>query len=249
MLEITLVALGFLLGLVDTAIGMGYGTIGTPALLAAGVPPLTAVPSILFSQAAEAIVGVLGHKRLKNLKIKRGSRDLSILARLSSFGIAGTIIAVFAAISMPKAYLTLYISMLVTAMGIMMLMKRRIKFSWKKVNIISFICGFNKAISGGGYGPVATTGLVAAGHKPKNSIAITLFSVVIINIAAFVLYLAGHSIAIDYIVLACLTAGAVAGAFFGPLVTSAALVNRYGKKLVGACAIVLGVLTMLTIIH
>ncbi|MGC8730610.1 MAG: sulfite exporter TauE/SafE family protein [Candidatus Micrarchaeia archaeon] len=243
MIGVLLLVLGFVLGLIDTAIGMGYGTIGTPVLLIAGIPSFLAVPAILFSQTMEAMVGAFGHARLKNLDLKRGSKDIDILIRLSCFGIGGTIIAVLVAINIPKVYVTIYIGLLVIAMGIIMIMKSRMKFSWEKVDIISFISGFNKAISGGGYGPIATTGLVAAGHAPKNSIAITLLSVVIINITAFFVYMASHLI-VDYLVPICLSVGAVAGAFFGPLIARRAIANQYGRKIIGICAIILGMLTI-----
>ncbi len=236
-------ALGFLLGLIDTAIGMGFGTIGTPLLLIEGFSSLTAVPAVLVSQAIAATTGVFMHRRFKNVKLERSSKDLAIGLRLIGFGVIGTIIAVFVAISIPKLYLTLYIGILVTAMGFIILMKRKIAFSWKKIDLISFISGFNKAISGGGYGPVATTGLVASGHEPKSSVGVTLFSVIIINTTAFVIYLMAHALK-DYPLILYLTLGAVLGAFVGPRITTKAIANRYGKMAVGICAIALGIITI-----
>jgi len=55
-LIVPIVAFSFVCELVDSSLGMGYGTTLTPVLLLLGYEPLDVVPAVLFS---EFITGVL----------------------------------------------------------------------------------------------------------------------------------------------------------------------------------------------
>jgi uncharacterized protein len=234
---------GFLLAAMDTALGMGFGTLGTPILLIIGLSSKLAVPSILIAQAISATFGFALHNRYKNVNLlSLGSKDQKIAIRMVSFGVIGTIIAVIIAISIPKIYLNTYIGLLIIVMGGILLLRSKTAFSWMKINLISFVSGFNKAISGGGYGPVATTGLIVAGHPLKNSVGITLFSVAVINVLAFILYLFSSSIT-SYGLPIFLTIGALLGAQIGPKATGA----MHSKRIRYAFAIVVIILGILTI--
>lgn len=237
---------GFLLASMDTAIGMGFGTLGTPVLLIIGFSSTLAVPSILIAQAVSATFGFVLQQRYKNVDMLRlGSKDRKIAWRLVLFGAVGSVIAVLIAISIPKIYLNTYIGLLVIAMGSIIILNMKTVFSWTKINIISFVSGFNKAISGGGYGPVATTGLVVSGHPLKNSVGITLFSVAVINVLAFALYLLSKSIT-SFELPIFLTIGALVGAQFGPRVTRVMKDRKRIRYLFAIVVIILGVLTIVT---
>jgi len=43
-------------------------------------------------------------------------------------------------------------------MGTIRLLRTRFNFSWKKIFGIEILSAFNKGISGGGFGPVVTSG-------------------------------------------------------------------------------------------
>jgi len=238
---------GFFLAAMDTALGMGFGTLGTPILLILGLSSKLAVPSILIAQAISAMFGFALHSRYKNVELLRlGTKDQRIALRMVSLGVIGTIIAVAIAISVPKIYLNTYIGLLIIVMGGILLLKAKTTFSWMKINLISFISGFNKAISGGGYGPVATTGMIVSGHPLKNSVGIALFSVAIINVLAFLLYLLSSSIT-SFGLPIFLTVGALLGAQVGPRATGAikSMRLRYAFAIV---VIILGILTIATTI-
>ncbi len=243
-LSVVLVAvLGFALACVDTSIGMGFGTLGSPILLILGYSSKLAVPSVLISQCISAFLGMMLHQKYKNVNIlKFDGMDAKIGLRLVAFGVVGVIIATFLALKLPAIYLNSYIGLLVIAMGIILLAKRKLAFSWAKINLISFVSGFNKAISGGGYGPVATTGLVVSGHPLKNSIGITLLSVAVINLTAFGIYLASQSIT-NVTLPIFLTIGAIIGSQFGPKVTKH-MDRSWITKIFAAVVIILGILTL-----
>jgi len=84
-------------------------------------------------------------------------------------------VAVLIALKLPVFYLKLYISLLVVAMGIIIVArhKTRNEFSWKKIMGLGVLASFNKGISGGGYGPLIVSGQILSGVETKNSIGIT----------------------------------------------------------------------------
>ena len=82
------------------------------------------------------------------------TRDLKVVFVVTSLGILVTIIAALTAISIPKVALKTYIGVLVLAMGIILLLRTRFNFSWKKILGIGILSAFNKGISGGGFGPM-----------------------------------------------------------------------------------------------
>ncbi|MDE1865026.1 MAG: sulfite exporter TauE/SafE family protein [Candidatus Micrarchaeota archaeon] len=240
--------LGLALAFVDTAFGMGFGTLGTPVLLIVGLSSKLAVPSILIAQAASALCGFLLHHRYKNVDLWNvGSHDRKIAVILVGFGFIGTVAAVFVALRVPKMYLNSYIGILIIAMGAIMMLNRKTIFSWWKIVVISLVSGFNKALSGGGYGPVATTGLVVSGHPIKNSVGITLFTVAVINILAFALYLTSKSIT-SFGLPVFLTIGALMGSQVGPSATKR-ISSKRAKLAFAAIVIVLGALTIITAIY
>ncbi|HHR85253.1 MAG TPA: sulfite exporter TauE/SafE family protein, partial [Candidatus Acetothermia bacterium] len=56
-----LIPVRFLGELLDSSLGMLYGTILSPVLIIAGYDPLVVVPSILITQALSGFVAAIGH--------------------------------------------------------------------------------------------------------------------------------------------------------------------------------------------
>ena len=240
-----LVVLGFSLALVDTSVGMGFGTIGTPVLLISGFSSKNVVPAILLAQLLSAGVGSFVHHRYKNIDLLNFKGKNSKMAiSLVGFGVVGAVIGVLLAIRLPSTYVNLYIGTLVVAIGLLILARPKLVFSWARLFGLSIISGFNKALGGSGYGTVATTGLLASGHGIRDSVGVTVFSVAIINMVGFGLYLLTNSIS-DYVIIAGLGIGAVIGSQIGPRITTR-LGSGGGKRLIAATAILLGVLTVAT---
>ncbi|MEM4256141.1 MAG: hypothetical protein QW746_02365, partial [Thermoplasmata archaeon] len=59
LLELSVIT--FMLGILDSSFGQGYGTIGTPLLLFLNLGPKVVVPSILFSQFIVASIATFMH--------------------------------------------------------------------------------------------------------------------------------------------------------------------------------------------
>ena len=193
-LFITVLVISILAEYMDATLGMGYGTTLTPVLLLLGFAPLQVVPAILMAQFIAGIFAATMHngvgnvsfdfkndhehkivKRLGKLGYMPRSNDSKIALLLVLCSVAGVIIAVIVALKLPVFYLKLYIGLLVTAMGLLVMLKHRTKsvFSWKKILGIGALASFNKGMSGGGYGPLVVSGQILSGVNTKSSIGIT----------------------------------------------------------------------------
>lgn len=228
--------------MIDAGLGMGYGTVLSPLLIALGYSPLVVVPSILFSQAIGGFTASMFHHKFKNVDFKpkstnikkikeslktRGfiasfkigfTKDFKVMLSITLLGVIATILGVFIAVKIPKWGLTTYIGILVIAMGIILLQNRVFQFSWKKMIGVGLLASFNKGISGGGFGPVTTGGQVIAGNNYKSSIGCTTLSEAPICIIGFITYLLLKGLT-SYELLIATSIGAVIGAPFGALLT------------------------------
>jgi len=144
-------------------------------------------------------------ERLKTLGYKesfnRGiTKDLKVTLCLTFLGILATIFAALIAISIPKVALKTYIGGLVLVMGIILLTKAKFNFSWKKITGIGIVSAwkkitgigivsaFNKGLSGGGFGPLVTSGQMISGRNGKESIGATTLAEAPICITGFLVY-------------------------------------------------------------
>ena len=100
-----LILLAFFCELIDSSLGMGYGTTLTPVLLIMGFGPLAIVPSILLSELITGITAGLAHHRVGNVCFKRGSIHLNICIVLALCSIIGASVAVFVAINIPVLWI------------------------------------------------------------------------------------------------------------------------------------------------
>ncbi|UCF15073.1 MAG: sulfite exporter TauE/SafE family protein [Phycisphaerales bacterium] len=234
---------GFLCEFIDASTGMMYGTILSPALIIAGFEPVLVVPSILFSQALGGFTASIFHHKLSNVNLtpkslnpkvvarklfqlgciesfKRGTtRDLKVSFCVSGLGIVATVCAALMATNIQEAVLKTYIGVLVLLMGIILLLDFEFRFSWKKMVAVGVVSAFNKGISGGGFGPVVTSGQVIAGRDGKSSIGATTFAEAPVCIAGFLTFLITKGIS-SWNLLIFLSIGALLGAPLGALLTS-----------------------------
>ena len=241
-----LAAMAFVCELIDSSMGMMYGTILAPVLIIIGFDPLLVVPSILISQAIGGFIAAGFHHRLGNVYLSRKSIDSKAVYTIIIFGIAGVVAALFLALNVPPWAIKTYIGVLVLAMGIIILSKRKFSFSWKKLSVIGFISSFNKALSGGGFGPVVATGNIISGLDSKSAVGITVSAEAPICIAAFIGYLLFHT-GFTWNLAIALIVGASIAATLGPRITSRFPSTRL-RSAIGILALVLGVWILVKVI-
>jgi len=261
---ILIISAAFVCELIDSSLGMLYGTILSPVLIIMGYDPLVVVPSILFSQAIGSIIASIGHHRLRNVDFaikkdvmkklsglgcieifrKSITKDLKVVFVISCFGILATIIAALTAISIPRIALKAYIGILMLVMGIILLFKTRFNFSWRKTFGIGILSAFNKGISGGGFGPVVTAGQLISGRESKKSIGATTLSEAPICITGFLTYLIKNGLSTWNLVLV-LTVGSIIGAIIGPHITTKFKSEKKLRLRLGILVILLGIWTLI----
>ncbi len=249
---------------IDASMGMMYGTILSPVLIIAGFEPVVVVPAILFSQALGGFTASIFHHQLKNVNLavksanpkviikklselgyiesfKRGTtKDFKVSMCVASLGVIATIIAVLIAINISKSALKTYIGILVVAMGVILLFGPEFKFSWKKMLAIGILSAFNKGISGGGFGPVVTSGQLIAGRDGKSSIGATTFAEAPICIAGFLTFLITKGIS-NWNLVILLSTGALIGAPLGALLTSKFKSEKRLRTGLGLLTLALGI--------
>jgi len=191
-LSIPIILMAFVCELVDSTLGMGYGTTLTPLLLLLGYEPVAIVPAVLLSEFVTGVMAALFHHELGNVDLSPGTRDFKISAVLAALSVAGVLLAVGIAVSVPTWVVKLYIGLLVLAigLGILTIRRREIAFSWRRVAGLGFLAAFNKGISGGGYGPVVTGGQVLAGVRGRSAVGIASLAEGITSAVGVLAYLA-----------------------------------------------------------
>lgn len=228
----------------DAGLGMGYGTALAPVLILMGYDPILVVPAILVSQFFTDIAACVSHHNLSNVDLSFRSKDLKVAAILGAVSSVGVVLSVIIAVKIPKWMLTLYIGLIVLAMGILILatLKRPVSFSWRKIMGISFLAAFNKGISGGGYGPLVMGGQMLSGVCPKNAVGITAFAEAVTCLVGFIFYLLlGKSIdwGLTGLLVVFATCAVPVAAFTVKSINSDKL-----KKYVGLLVIILGLCTL-----
>jgi len=254
---------------IDSALGMGYGTILSPLLIFLGFPALVVVPSVLLTQAVGGGTAAIFHHKHGNANFsiksksknpvyiakkikehgpvkafKKGlSEDLKTVAIITSLGIIATIIATVVAINISKTALNTYIGILVVIMGLFILTGFTFVYSIGKMFIVGIISAFNKGLSGGGFGPVVTGGQMVLGKEHKGAIGCTTAAEPLICITGFIAYALLKGISGWNLILA-LGGGAIIAGGIGPLTTKK--INKKTLKLiVGILMLVLGILSLL----
>lgn len=243
---IGLAVAAFACELIDSSLGMMYGTILAPVLIIIGFDPLLVVPSILISQAIGGLIAARFHHQLGNVYFSRRSVDSKAVFIIIVFGIVGVAAALSLALNIPSWAITTYIGVLVLVMGAIILSKREFSFSWKKLSVVGFISSFNKAMTGGGFGPVVTTGHIISGMDSKSAVSITTLAEAPICIAAFIGYLLFHT-GFTWNLPIALIVGAGIAATLGPRITSRFHSPRL-RTGIGILALVLGVWTLVKVI-
>lgn len=266
---IAIVIIAFIAEYIDSSLGMGYGSSLSPILLLFGFEPLQIIPAILLSELITGVFAGMAHNYMGNVSFKLNLKEiikksgeigyiesfrqnislhLKIVLTIVLYGILGPLIAAFIAINLPPFFLKLYIGILISIMGIIILvtLHRKYSFSWKKITALGCLASFNKTMTGGGYGSVVTGGQIVSGINGKNAIGITSLAEGLICLGGVSAYILTNSI-IDWTLVPYLLIGAVCSV---PL--SAYTVKRVKTEkmrvIIGFAILFLGILTLVNVL-
>ncbi len=241
---IGIILLCFACELVDSSLGMGYGTALTPILLAMGYSPLQLVPSVLFSELMSGFAASYFHHDSGNVDFSRRTRDLKVASLLAAGSVLGVGVGVSLAVRVPADMLKIIIGVIITGAGaaIWVLHARTFAYRTWKMVALAATASFNKALSGGGYGPLMTSGQVLSGIEGKASVGITSFAEAFTCLIGVILFLAKGK-RFDYDLLVPMVTGALLSV---PLSTE--FVRHIDelklKRLIAVVTVLLGLFTL-----
>lgn len=244
---LAVIILAFFCELIDSTLGMGYGTTLTPVLMLFGFGPLAIVPCVLLSELITGVTAGLVHHKVGNVSFKLGSVHLKIAIVLAACSIVGATIAVFVAINIPKLWLNSYIGLMVLGMGVVILLtlNKDFRFSWKKIIGLGSIAAFNKGMSGGGYGPVVTGGQVLSGVKGNNAVGITSLAEGLTCVVGVIVYAVSPE-TINWGLAPSLIIGALLSVPFAAYIVKK-LPTRTLKITIGTLTLTLGLVTLIKV--
>jgi len=264
-----IVICAFICEYVDSTLGMGYGTTLTPGLLLVGFSPMQIVPAILLSELISGVLAGIFHHFEGNVNFKPKTMDISkikgwvknygichgfrhalsfdskVVLLLASCSIIGTIAAVFIAINIPTFWLKLYIGVLVLSMGVVILVfyNKNFKFSPKKIVGLGLLASFNKGMSGGGYGPIVTSGQILSGVQSKSAVGITSLAEGLTCLVGVITYALVSTNPVDWGLAPYIVIGAVLSVPFSA--KSVKIISTRKLKLaIAILTIALGILTI-----
>ena len=242
---LVILILAFFCELLDSTLGMGYGTTLTPVLMLFGFAPLAIIPCVLLSELITGLTAGLAHHKAGNVNFKRGSIHLKIALVLVACSIIGAVVAVFVAINIPKLWLKTYIGVIVLGMGIIILLtlNKNFKFSWRKIIGLGSIASFNKGMSGGGYGPVVTGGQILSGVNGNNAVGITSLAEGLTCVVGVIVFIASPEI-INWNLAPSLIIGAILSVPFSTFIVKK-LPTRTLKIAIGILTVTLGSITLI----
>ncbi len=239
-----LLGLCFACELIDSGLGMGYGTILTPTLLLIGYEPQDIVPTVLLSELLSGFAAAFFHNEIRNVELGFGGRDLLPAALLAGGSVAGVGAGVLIALSLPKALLCMMIGCVILTSGlfVVLLSRKVIEYRKWKMILLATVASFNKAISGGGYGPLVTSGQILSGVQSRASVGITSFAEAFTCLVAVILFLMkGGWINLELFIPMC--AGALSSVPFAVFAINKANEDHL-KIVIGVLTMCMGALTV-----
>ncbi|MGC9398877.1 MAG: sulfite exporter TauE/SafE family protein [Anaerolineae bacterium] len=242
------IAAAFFCELVDSTLGMGYGTTLTPILLLAGYAPADVVPAILLSEFVTGVLAGIFHHEFGNVDFRPGSRDFKVMLVMAVLSVIGVLVAVVVALNVPAWVLKLYVGLLVLSIGLTILRNHNHEttFSWKRIGGLGLLAAFNKGMSGGGYGPVVTGGQVLSGINGRSAIGIASLAEGLTSAVGFGAFMLGGEM-FPWTLAPSLLLGAVLSTPLAAYVVSRVETKRLALA-IGSFSTVLGSYTLIKLV-
>ncbi|HET6396473.1 MAG TPA: sulfite exporter TauE/SafE family protein [Pseudoxanthomonas sp.] len=226
------VLIGLCAQLVDGALGMAYGLVSSSVLLGMGLPPAQVSASI---HAAEVFTtGASGVSHLA-----AGNVDRRLFLRLAIPGVAGGVLGAYVLTQLPGEVIRPFVYAYLLVLAVLILV--RASGHWmprreiRRVPVLGFFAGLLDASGGGGWGPLATSTLLAGGGQARTVIGSVNAAEFVVTLAVSLTFFLSIGLEHLQIVLGLLVGGMIAAP------VSAVLVKRVREKwvLVGVGVLVL----------
>jgi len=201
------VLIGLCAQLIDGALGMAFGLVSSSILLAMGMPPAAVSASVHTAEVFTTGVSGAAHGMLGNV-------DRRLLLRLAIPGVAGGVIGATLLSRVDGDAIRPWIQAYLLVLALLILLRaagRRLpRGEVKRVGGLGFFSGLLDAIGGGGWGPMATSTLLAGGGEARTSIGTVSASEFAVTLAISITFL--FSIGLEHwqIILGLLLGGMIA---------------------------------------
>lgn len=241
---IAVFTLCFACELIDSGLGMGYGTIITPTLILLGYEPSDIVPTVLLSELLSGFTAAFFHHEIRNVDFRLSGRDLKPAALLAGGSVVGATVGVMLALNLPKDTLRQVIGCIILLSGffVVVLARRVVVYRNWKMLALSGVASFNKAVSGGGYGPLVTSGQILTGVPGRSAVGITSFAEAFTCLLASALFLIkGGYVNLTLFIPMC--AGALCSVPFSVFAINKANEDHL-KIIIGVLTMVIGAATL-----
>lgn len=184
----TFLAIGIFAQLVDGALGMAFGVIGSSVLMATGVTPAHASAMIHIAEIFTTAASGTSHFVAKNI-------SWTIVKRIAVPGVIGGIAGATILSNIDGKSIAPFVNAYLLFIGVIILIRAARAFavvepSQRGMPLIGFAGGTLDAIGGGGWGPLVTSTLIGTGHVPRyviGSVSLTEFFVTVATSATFIL--------------------------------------------------------------
>lgn len=220
--------------LVDGALGMAFGLVSSSVLLSLGVPPAAVSAAVHSAEVFTTGASGLSH-------LVAGNVDKRLFLRLAGFGALGGITGAFLLTRLPDGLVRPLIYLYLFALAVLILLRAAGRLmprgEVRRVGLLGFVAGWLDASGGGGWGPVATSTLLARGGTARTTIGTVNAAEFVVTLAVSLTFLATMGIRHLDVVAGLLIGGMLAA----PL--AAVLVKRVNERwvLVAVGLLVLGI--------
>ncbi|MDR6991825.1 sulfite exporter TauE/SafE family protein [Luteimonas sp. 3794] len=161
------VLVGLAAQLVDGALGMAFGLVSSSVLLSMGVPPAAVSASVHTAEVFTTGASGASHLAMRNV-------DKRLFLQLALPGMVGGAIGAYVLTRLPGDVIRPFIYAYLLILSIVILLRAagrlRPKKEVRRVSLLGFFAGLLDASGGGGWGPVATSTLLARGGAARTTI-------------------------------------------------------------------------------
>jgi len=209
------IVIGLAAQLVDGALGMAFGLVSSSILLGMGLPPAAVSASVHTAEIFTTGVSGASHAYFRNI-------DKRLFWRLTVSGTVGGVIGAYVLTQLPGELIRPFIYLYLLALSVLILLRSAGRFVPKqeirRVPVLGFVAGLLDASGGGGWGPLATSTLLAGGAKARTTIGTVNAAEFVVTLAVSLTFFLSIGIQHLEIVLGLLIGGALAAPFAAYLV-------------------------------
>jgi len=193
--------------LVDGALGMAFGLVSSSVMLSMGVPPAAVSASVHTAEVFTTGASGVSH-------LVAGNVDRRLFLRLALPGAVGGVVGAYVLTQLPGDVIRPFIYMYLLVLAIFILLRAAGRMlpaqEVKRVPLLGFVAGLLDASGGGGWGPVATSTLLARGATARTTIGTVNAAEFVVTLAVSLTFLITMGIAHLEVVAGLLIGGMLA---------------------------------------